>query len=69
MSRPPRSTNPRRVVSMSRGIVDLFETRDPGIDNPCMTGLIERTAGFTVYEPDDGVPPVDAHELRLRRRQ
>jgi hypothetical protein len=42
-------------VSMSRGIVDLFETRDPGIDNPCMTGLIEKTAGLTVYEPDDGV--------------
>ncbi len=32
---------------MSRG-------RDPGIDYPFMTGLIEKTAGLTVYEPDEG---------------
>jgi hypothetical protein len=29
--------------------------RKPGIDYPCMIGDIEKTAGLTVYEPDDGV--------------
>jgi hypothetical protein len=32
-----------------------FETRKPDIDYPCMTGDIEKAAGLTVYEPDDGV--------------
>ena len=51
-------TNPRRVVAMSRGIVGLFTS----IDYPCMTGLIEKTTGLTVYEPDEGV----VHFARLR---
>jgi hypothetical protein len=33
----------------------LFETRKPGIDYPCMTGDIEKVAGLTVCEPDDGM--------------
>ena len=40
---------------MSRGIVASFETRKPGIDYPSVTGDIEKTAGLTVNEPDDGV--------------
>ena len=40
---------------MSRGIIGSFETRKPGIDYPCMTGDIEKTAGLTANEPDDGV--------------
>jgi hypothetical protein len=40
---------------MSRGIVGSYETRKPGIDYPCMIGDIEKTAGLTVYEPDDGL--------------
>jgi hypothetical protein len=33
-------------VLMSRGIIGSFETRKPGINYPCMTGDIEKTAGF-----------------------
>jgi hypothetical protein len=42
-------------VLMSRGITGPFETRKPGIDYPCMTGDIEKVAGLTVHEPDDGL--------------
>src|SRR5262245_45265442 len=42
-------------VLMSRGIVGAFETWKPGIDHPCMSGVIEKVAGLTVHEPDDGV--------------
>jgi hypothetical protein len=42
-------------VLMSRGIIGSFETRTPGIDYPSVTGDIEKMAGLTVYEPDDGV--------------
>jgi hypothetical protein len=41
--------------SANRGIVGSYETRKPGIDYPCMIGDIEKTAGLTVYEPDDGL--------------
>jgi hypothetical protein len=47
---------------MSRGIVGPFETRKPGIDYPCMIGDIEKVAGLTVHEPDDGT----AHFVRWR---
>ena len=40
---------------MSRGIVGPFETRKPGISYLCLRGGIEKTAGLTVYEPDEGV--------------
>ena len=62
-------TNPRRVVAMSRGIVGLFTS----IDYPCMTGLIEKTAGLTVYEADEaqcispgGVPSIRMPHPALR---
>ena len=42
-------------VLMSRGIIGPFETRKQGIAYPCLRGDIEKTAGLTVYEPDDGV--------------
>jgi hypothetical protein len=40
---------------MSRGVTGPFETRKPGIGQTCITGDIERAAGLTVYEPDEGV--------------
>jgi hypothetical protein len=40
-------------VLVSRGIVGSFETRKQVIPYPCMKGDIEKTAGLTVYEPDD----------------
>jgi len=42
-------------VLMSRGVVGTFETWKPGIDYPCMTGDIARTAELTVHERDDGM--------------
>jgi hypothetical protein len=42
-------------VLMSRGITGVFETWKEGIGHPCITGDIQRAAGLTVYEPDDGV--------------
>jgi hypothetical protein len=41
-------------VLMSRGIVGPFETWKQGILYPCMMGDIEKVAGLSVYEPDDG---------------
>jgi hypothetical protein len=40
---------------MARGITGHFETRKPGIPYPRMRGDIEKAAGLTVFEPDDGV--------------
>jgi hypothetical protein len=42
-------------VLMSRGIVGPFETWKQGIPYPCLRGDIEKTAGLTVYEPDEGM--------------
>jgi hypothetical protein len=42
-------------VLMSRGIVGPVETRKQGIPYPCLRGDIEKVAGLTVYEPDEGV--------------
>ena len=42
-------------VLMSRGIVGPFETWKQGIPHPCLRGDIEKVAGLTVNEPDDGV--------------
>jgi hypothetical protein len=42
-------------VLMSRGVLGAFEIRKTGIDYPCMSGDIEKVAGLTVNEPDDGV--------------
>jgi hypothetical protein len=42
-------------VLMTRGIIGSFEIRKPCLDYPCMTGDIEKVAGLTVYEPEDGV--------------
>lgn len=40
---------------MARGITGLFETWKEGVPYACMRGDIEKMAGLTVYEPDDGV--------------
>jgi hypothetical protein len=40
---------------MRRGIVGPFETWKQGIPHPCLRGDIEKVAGLTVNEPDDGV--------------
>jgi hypothetical protein len=42
-------------VLISRGVTGQFEIRKPGIGHPCIRRDIERAAGLTVYEPDDGV--------------
>jgi hypothetical protein len=39
----------------ARGITGLFETWKEGVPYACMRGDIEKMAGLTVYEPDDGV--------------
>ena len=40
---------------MARCITGPFETWKPRIDYPCMRSDIEKVAGLTVFEPDDGV--------------
>ena len=40
---------------MARGITGPFETRKPDVPYPCMTGDIEKAAGLTISEPDNGV--------------
>jgi hypothetical protein len=41
---------------MSRGIIGSFETwKQGGVPYPCLRGDIEKTAGLTVYEPDEGM--------------
>ena len=50
-----RTTQSAMRVVMSRGITRPFETRKGGINHVCMIGGIERSAGITVYKPDDGM--------------
>jgi hypothetical protein len=40
---------------MARGITGPFEAWKEGIPYACLRGDIEKVAGLTVYEPDDGV--------------
>jgi hypothetical protein len=40
---------------MARGITGPFETWKEGIPYACLRGDIEKVAGLTVYEPNDGV--------------
>jgi hypothetical protein len=39
---------------MALGITGPFETWKEGIPYACLRGDIEKVAGLTVYEPDDG---------------
>jgi hypothetical protein len=40
---------------IARGITGPFETWKEGIPYACLRGVIEKMAGLTAYEPDDGV--------------